>query len=180
MPLNYPAPPGTVTGWEEITRAERLRVRQALNLLKATGNYSGYRLARLRKKMNKPQTSPQLNMPGLRLWWHIVPDQEMVAFFTLRAWNMAITHTPAYALSVGVTRNDFNVFGALLPLCQWMIGQDPEKLEILIEHETPQNPILKDAIDAIPPGMILGEDEISPGPPWPDMHRWRLQPNVRT
>jgi hypothetical protein len=179
MPLTYPAPTGTVAGWEELVPApgQRLRLFQCFGLLLQTNfdGYEKYSIRALRKKMNVPTTS-QLGVPGLRVWLHTVANQEMSAFFFLRANNAAIP--PAHVLTVGVTRNDFNIYAALLPLCQWMIGQDPQRLEILSESDPPQNAILAAVLAQIPANKILGKDYISPGdPPWPDnLTRWRLQP----
>ncbi len=102
----------------------------------------------------------------------------MVALFILRAKNTGISHTPAYALTVGLSKNiTASVFNELYPLCQWMIGQPPQMLELLSEYNPINNPILAASFGQIPASMILGQDIINPGLPWPNnLYRWRLQP----
>jgi hypothetical protein len=180
MSLVYPAPSGTVPGWEEITRQQNSQIGRAISLLQQTNagsGYADYSVSILRRKMNNPQTTPNLAYPGLRAWRHTTRD--IVALFVLRAWNATISDTPAYSLTVGVGRTiTTSVYNDLLPLCQWMIGQPPLRMEIISENDPISHPALAATFADIPQATILGYDTIYIGHPWPNqsVHRWRLHP----
>jgi len=168
-----------VPGWEEVTRLQGGNLGHTISLLQQTNagsGYPGYTIPKLLRKMRSPDSSPSVDYPGLRVWRHTTLD--LVAVFILRAYNSTIFETPAYALTVGLSKSIVtSVYNELLPLCQWMIGQPPQRIEILSEYLPINHPVLKATFDQIPSAKILGTDSISPGAPWVDnLHRWRLAP----
>jgi hypothetical protein len=179
MPLNFPAPQASIPRWRELTPrpVDALDLHNALGLLIQSfgAPYERYSNLGLRRMM---RFRDGLAIPGLRVFIHTVAQQELAAFFFLRAHNPHFD--PAYAMSVGVSplfNNAQTVYNELRTVVAFMETEDPQAIEIMNDRNSPAegNAILTDVINNYATGNISWEEIVSPGGPWPnDMNRWSV------